>query len=278
MRRAALIPPGEGEIVGDAPERRVEILSDDPAVHATWTRFAADQEGADLHVHRRHTDLFYVLAGELVLRLAPEDERVPVGPGTLVRVPPLVVHGFRSGEPDGVSYLNFHAPGMEFAAYMRAMRDGRPFSYDQHPPPSDGGRPPSEAVVGAAELVADRPGLRVELLADVEAIGIAEVRSDPGEAAPPAHLHSDHTESFYVLEGELVFSVADAELSAPAGTWAQVPAGTPHTFAVGGDAPARFLDVHTPSRGFGAFVRALHAARSEDELAAARAAFDQTPA
>jgi hypothetical protein len=35
--------------------------------------------------------------------------------------------------------------------------------------------------------------------------------------------------------------------------------------------------VHTPSRGFGDFTRALLGARNEDELAAARAAFDQTP-
>jgi len=33
--------PGGGEIVGDAPDRRVVILSDHPALHVTWSRFAA---------------------------------------------------------------------------------------------------------------------------------------------------------------------------------------------------------------------------------------------
>ena len=58
----------------------------------------------------------------------------------------------------------------------------------------------------------------------------------------------------------------------------QVPPGVPHTFAVAGDEPARFLDLHTPSCGYGTFLRALHEARSDGELAAARAAFDQVPA
>jgi hypothetical protein len=55
----------------------------------------------------------------------------------------------------------------------------------------------------------------------------------------------------------------------------QVPPGVPHSFAFSGDTPVRFLDLHTPSRGFGAYLRALHQARDEDELRAARAVFDQ---
>jgi quercetin dioxygenase-like cupin family protein len=277
MNEPVLIPPGGGEVVGDAPWRRVELLSDHESLHTTWSRFGPNRDGADLHVHREHTDLFYVLEGELVVRLGVDDEPVPVQAGTLARVPPLVVHGFRSGVP-GVRYLNFHAPGRAFAEYMRAMRDGRPFSYDQHLPPADGGRPVGEAVVGGAELVADRPELRVELLADVEEIGIAEVRSDPGAAVPPAHVHAWHAESLYVLEGELLYTVGGRDLRAGAGTWAQVPPGVPHTFAVAGDASSRFLDIHTPGAGFGTFVRSLHRAETDDEVAAARAAFDQEPA
>jgi mannose-6-phosphate isomerase-like protein (cupin superfamily) len=277
VSETVLIQAGDGEVIGDAADRRVELLSDHETLHATWSRFGPGRDGADLHVHRRHTDLFYVLDGELIVRLGPEDESVPVPAGTLARVPPLVVHGFRSGEAE-VRYLNLHAPGEEFAEYLRAMRDGRPFSYDQHPPPADGGRPTAEAAIGGAELVAASGGLRVELLADVETIGIVEVRSEPGGASPPAHVHRRHAESFYVLEGELLFTVGDRELRAAAGSWAQVPLGVPHTFVPVGDAPARFLDVHTPSCGLGTFVRALHRARTDDELAAARAAFDQEPA
>src|SRR5919109_2177307 len=110
-----VIEAGGGEVVGDSPERRLEILSDHDAVNATWTRYGPRREGADLHIHRFHSDLFYVLAGELTVRLGLQDENVSVPPGTLVRVPPMVVHGFRNGRDSELRYLNFHAPGRRFA-------------------------------------------------------------------------------------------------------------------------------------------------------------------
>ncbi len=278
MSELILVPPRSGELIGDAPDRRVEILSDHQSLHATWSRFGRGREGADLHVHRHHTDLFYVLDGELTVRLGSDDEPVDVPAGTLARVPPLVVHGFRGGSADEVRYLNLHAPGMEFAEFLRAVRDGRTFSYDQHPPPTDGARPPAEAVIGGAELVGDRPELRVALLADVEEIGIAEIWSTPGGAAPPPHVHRAHAESFYVLEGDLTFTGGDRDVVAEEGSFVQVPPGVGHTFAASGSRPVRFLDVHTPSCGFGVFVRSLHQAGSDDEAAEARAAFDQQPA
>jgi mannose-6-phosphate isomerase-like protein (cupin superfamily) len=268
---AVLIPPAGGEIVGDSADRRVEILSDDETLHSTWSRFAAGRDGADLHVHRQHTDMFYVLEGELTVRLGTEGETAAVPAGTLARVPPLVVHGFRNASSAEMRYLNFHAPGRGFADYLRSIRDGAPITYDQHPPPDNGGRPTRDAVVGGAATVADG----VDLLADVDEVGIAEIRSEPGAPAPPAHLHRKHVESFYVLEGALTFTVNGSEIHAGVGTWVQIPAGVAHAFAPSGEGPARFLDVHTPSRGFGAFVRALHRAQTDEERAAARAAFDQ---
>jgi mannose-6-phosphate isomerase-like protein (cupin superfamily) len=274
MGEPTVIPPGSGEVIGDAPHRRVEILSDHDALHATWSRFGPHRDGAELHVHRRHSDLFYVLDGELTVRLGPAGEGVAVPAGKLARVPPLVVHGFRNGSDADVRYLNLHAPGVGFAGYLRALRDGRTPSYDQEPPPPDGGRPATEAVICGDGFVADG----VALLADVEEIGISEARCDSGSPSPPPHTHRRHVESFYVLEGELAFTVGDRELRAEAGTWVQVPPGLPHSFSVPGAEPVRFLDVHTPSCGYGAFLRALHDARDERELAAARAAFDQVPA
>jgi mannose-6-phosphate isomerase-like protein (cupin superfamily) len=169
-----LVPFGGGEVVGDSSDRRVEILSEDETLHATWSRFGPRREGADLHVHRKHTDLFYVLEGELTVRLGIEDESVVVPAGTLARVPPLVVHGFRNASDAELRYVNFHAPGVGFADYLRAMRDGRTVSFDQHPPPPDGGRPRTEAVVGGEGSMSERPGQRVALLADVDEIGVSE--------------------------------------------------------------------------------------------------------
>ncbi len=268
-----MIAPGGGEVVGDSPQRRVEILSDADALHATWSRFGPHREGADLHVHRRHTDLFYVLEGELTVRLGLEDEAVVVPAGTLARMPPLVAHGFRNDSDAEVRYLNLHAPGQGFAAFMRALRDGRSLAYDQEPPPADGGRPTTEAIVGESEVVADAPDLRVVLLADVEEIGISEHWSAPGNPPPPPHLHRHHLESFFVLDGELAITAGGRQLRAEAGSWVQVPPGASHSVWVPGPEPATFLDLHTPSCGFGAFLHALHTEQGE-ELAAAHAGFD----
>jgi quercetin dioxygenase-like cupin family protein len=240
-----LIEPGGGEVVGDSPERRVEILSDHEALHATWTRYGPHRDGADLHVHRRHSDLFYVLAGELTVRLGVEDLPVTVSPGTLVRVPPLVVHGFRNAADGELRYLNFHAPGERFADFLRSLRDGRTFVYDQEPPPADGGRSPSEAVIGGGEAVRDG----VTLLADVDDIAITETTAP----SSPPHVHDRHVESLYVLEGELAVTAGDSELRAVAGSWVQIPAGVAHELSAAG--PSRILEIHTPGSGFGAFLR-----------------------
>jgi quercetin dioxygenase-like cupin family protein len=129
------------------------------------------------------------------------------------------------------------------------------------------------------ERFTDHGGLGITLLADIEQIGIVEVRSAPYcDAGPPLHVHAQHAEAFYVFEGELTFRLEDGERKVGPGTWVFVPPEVVHTFAVTGDEPARFLDLHAPSCGFGDFVRGLHSATNEDELRAVRAAFDQQPA
>jgi mannose-6-phosphate isomerase-like protein (cupin superfamily) len=274
VAQPVLLSAGGGEVVGDSPERRVEILCDRDELHATWTRFGPYRDGASAHVHRRHNDLFYVLAGELTLLVGPDRGERVLRPGTLVLAPPLVVHGFRNGSDSELRYLNFHAPGGGFAAYLRGEEPG----FDSEDPPADGGLPAERGVIGTGEVVSDRPGLRVALLVDVDEIGIAEVLSEPGGAAPPLHVHRLHTECFYVLEGELSFTADGQELHATAGSWVHVPPQVPHTFAPTGSEPARYLDIHAPSCGFGDFARALELARNDEELQAARAQFDQEPA
>jgi uncharacterized cupin superfamily protein len=268
------LPAGGGEIVRDVPESRLEILSGRDELHATWTRFGPHRNGASPHVHHQHSDLFYVLEGEFTVLVGPDRTETAIGPGTLTLAQPLVVHGFRNASDSEMRYLNFHAPGGGFAPYLRGEQPG----FDSEDPPADGGRPVTDAYIGTGEVLADRPGLRVSLLVDVDEIGIAEVTTEPGGLSPPLHVHRRHSESFYVLAGELTFTVDGSELRAAAGSWVQVPPGVPHTFAATGSEDVRYLNIHTPGCGFGDFVRALNAARDEDELAAARARFDQEPA
>lgn len=247
MSEPIVVPPGGGEIIGDAPDRRVEILSDHDALHATWSRFAAGRDGADLHVHYEHTDFFYVLDGELTLRLGVEGEAVVVAAGTLARVPPGVVHGFRNASDAEVRYLNLHAPGIEFANFMRALRDGRtpPASYDQHPPPADGGRPTTEAVVGGQESLGEELGLRATLLADVGAVRIAEVLCESGSEVA-ADGFDEHVQWLYVLEGQLLLTIGGRDVRAPQGSWLQMCSGLPRTAAPAGSDRVRYLDLRAP--------------------------------
>jgi quercetin dioxygenase-like cupin family protein len=128
------------------------------------------------------------------------------------------------------------------------------------------------------EHITGEEKLGVTLLVDVEQIGAVEVRSAPFCEVPPLHLHRLHAEAFFVLEGELTFRLEDGEHRVGPETWVFVPPEVVHTFAVTGNEPARFLDMHVPSSGFGDFVRGLHAARDEDELRTVRATFDRQPA
>jgi quercetin dioxygenase-like cupin family protein len=179
----------------------------------------------------------------LTVRLGVGDELVAVPAGTLARIPPLVVHGFRNPGAGELRFLNLHAPGLRFADYLRGIRDGRPFPFDQHDPPADGGRPIPEAVIGGAGGAAERDGMRVVPLVEVDTIAVAETAAAAGASEPP-HVQDRDTESLYVLDGELSITLGGGELRAPAGAWLQVPPGVEHAVAAAG--PSRFLAVQTP--------------------------------
>src|SRR6185436_16304615 len=63
----------------------------------------------------------------------------------------------------------------------------------------------------------------------------------PPGGGPPPHVHSREEEGFYVLEGEITFTVNDEKVVATAGTFANMPVGTPHSFRNESDRPARML-------------------------------------
>jgi mannose-6-phosphate isomerase-like protein (cupin superfamily) len=63
----------------------------------------------------------------------------------------------------------------------------------------------------------------------------------PPGGGPPPHVHSREEEGFYVLEGEITLFIGDRRLIASAGTFANMPVGTPHSFKNEGSRPARML-------------------------------------
>ena len=69
----------------------------------------------------------------------------------------------------------------------------------------------------------------------------------PPGGGPPAHIHTREEEAFYIIRGELVFLVGDRELTAPAGTFLNVPRGTKHRFRNASDAEAEMIFWFAPA-------------------------------
>jgi len=88
-------------------------------------------------------------------------------------------------------------------------------------------------------------------LPELEAI---ELRFGPGFEVPP-HVHDDHADNFYVLEGEVEFTVGEELVRAGAGTWVSAPRGARHGFRNAGEGELRLLNVHAPNVGFVAELR-----------------------
>lgn len=62
----------------------------------------------------------------------------------------------------------------------------------------------------------------------------------PG-GGPPPHVHSREEEGFYVLEGEITFTINGERVVATAGMFANMPVGTPHSFKNESSKTARML-------------------------------------
>jgi mannose-6-phosphate isomerase-like protein (cupin superfamily) len=88
----------------------------------------------------------------------------------------------------------------------------------------------------------------VEFLArtiDTPRFNFSIIEIAPGRVLE-AHVHEEEDDAFYILEGEMVFTVEDRDVSAPPGTFVLVPPGIEHAFHNKGATPVRMLNVHAP--------------------------------
>ena len=102
-------------------------------------------------------------------------------------------------------------------------------------------------VVGPGE--GQRVG-NVEFLArsaDTPRFNLAVIEIQPHRGGPPLHAHTDEVDSFYILEGELTFTVEGEEVVAGQGTFVLVPPGLQHSFRNDGDAVVKMVNVHAPA-------------------------------
>lgn len=112
---------------------------------------------------------------------------------------------------------------------------------------------------GGGELLIDSPARQGGFVIAGEDLTITHARYAAGEHVAGRHIHLQHTDAFYVLEGELIFEIGpEAEaITVSAGGFVAAPPGLAHAFRVADTGPARWLTIHAPDGGFATFMRGL---------------------
>ena len=98
------------------------------------------------------------------------------------------------------------------------------------------------------------------------AFSLHERRVPPGGRRPPAHVHPDRVEAFWVLDGEAEFELDGSVTHVGAGAFVLVPGGVAHTFGATATTEAHVLGLHAPA--LDAYFRDLRHLWSSDEAPA----------
>ena len=250
--RGTLLDVERGSPMSDRRERTVRALFEHPLIDVTWSRYEPGERGPDPHVHHEHVDAFYVVEGELVFGLGAELREVRAPAGTFVLVPADVIHTFGNASGATARWLNFHAPSTGFIANLRGGESASTATT----------RRPTAAAAGEAVVVAAGAGERLERpTPDADdhrrqpQLSALELAVDPGFTVDP-HTHADEVDSFFVLDGEIEFTVGGQPITAGAGHVGLGAAAAPATASATRAARrARLLNVHAPEEGFVAGIR-----------------------
>lgn len=240
-----VLRPGEGESLFGG---RILLKATFPELCITESFFANARDGADPHIHRHHADSFYVVEGGFAVLV--HDTEHELGPGGCACAPPEVVHGFRTTSP--ARFLNFHTPDGGFAESLRARNRGEEGGFDSVDVEPGSGVPPTEAVLlagGEGERL-NGPRRVATIKVGRDELCVIDFELEPGFEGPDPHHHTDHIDSFYVLEGEPEFLMDGETVRLGAGSFVAAPLGVEHAFSNPGPDPARVLNVHAPSVGF----------------------------
>ena len=122
--KAVVVPPGEGRFLPvGSTGAGVTVKASEAETGGLCTvwegRVGPGTVGAGPHYHRGRDEFFYVLEGEVVLRIG--NERHTAGAGTFAFVPRDTVHGFHNESGDGATLLVMHHPA-GFERYFEEMR------------------------------------------------------------------------------------------------------------------------------------------------------------
>lgn len=141
------VPSARGEQIIHSPARQGSFVTACEDLTITHARYAAGEHVAGRHIHRHHTDAFYILEGEVIFEIGPDAEAITVPAGGFVAAPPGLAHAFRVADNGPASWLTIHAPDGGFAAFMRGLRDGIQVEWDIAPVPANGGLPAGHGII-----------------------------------------------------------------------------------------------------------------------------------
>ena len=115
------------------------------------------------------------------------------------------------------------------------------------------------ASADGGEPLVDSPARQGSFVIAREDLTITHARYAAGEHVAGRHIHHQHTDAFYVLDGELIFEIGPESetITVSAGEFVAAPPGLAHAFRVAESGPARWLTIHAPDGGFAAFMRGL---------------------
>ena len=122
-----------------------------------------------------------------------------------------------------------------------------------------GGLDTAGAIVSITEgeAILRREKCEISILVAREEVTITHARYSAGEQVAGPHVHHEHTDAFYVLEGELTFEIGrePRTITVSRGGFIAVPPEVAHSLRSDGDRPARWLTIHAHDGGFAAFMR-----------------------
>ena len=98
---------------------------------------------------------------------------------------------------------------------------------------------------------------RHRILCELPELEAFELAYGPDFEGVGPHTHDDHSDSFYVLEGEAEFTISGETVRAGPGSWVSAPIGVEHGFRNAGRGELRLINVHAPNTGFGEWLRGL---------------------
>ena len=233
---------------------RTEVLADLDELAAFAFLREGGTAGAGPHFHAQHVDAFVVLEGNVEILTAGDP--VTLTAGDAAAVPPGVVHGFNNLAPGPVRILNLHAPSRGFAEYLRrqyARVPTDPADFDQHPPEDAPGGEPVLARAGDGERF-DRGNRIVTIRFELPQLSLVEIEFESSFEVTP-HVHDDHVDSFFVLDGLVEFVHGDETVQLGHGEFFAAPRGTRHGFRSANGERAHLLNLHAPDAGFAGSIR-----------------------